>query len=219
MKNLSTPKNTLAVLFGGIFLLFTQSLSAQDTLYWEDFEGVSSSFTLNTTDLGGTTSGYNDWAINNAYTGGSGTLICIGFPITFTVNNTPAQPAGISSPNGNYLHMVADAAVASNIFNANYQPADGTCGAAENYFSRMTGDISTLGRTNTTLNFWWLGANSNSSYGEVYYSTNSGTSWNQITAPISQYFNQVSWTQQSVSLPAFDNQSTLRFGFRFVNNI
>ncbi|MFN3876236.1 MAG: hypothetical protein ACK4L7_10045, partial [Flavobacteriales bacterium] len=68
-----------------------------------------------------------------------------------------------------------------------------------------------------TLSFWWLCAGGDSNYGEVYYSTNSGASWNLISTPIAQYRNQSTWVQQSINLPEFSNQATLRFGFRFFN--
>ncbi len=215
---INTSKFTLTLLLllgcGGFF-----TLSAQDTLFFEDFEGTPTSFTLNTTDLGGNPGGFNDWVINSTYVGGSGTLICLGFPFTFTVANTPPQPMTISNANGNYLHLLADEAANDNVLNANYQPADGTCQGAESNFARMTNDVNTVGRTNVTLTFWWIGAMSSFSIGELHYSTNGGTSWTQVTAPISSYFGQVSWIQQTVTNPAFDNQPTLRFGFRFVNNI
>lgn len=205
-----------------LFLLtaLSPTLSGQGPIYMEDFESPNHSFVLNTSALGGATAGFNDWAVNNAYTGGTGTLICLGFPFTFTVNNSPTQPAAITnSPNSTYMHMLADNAVLNNILNANYQPADGTCQGSESNFSGMGIDISTAGLSGVTFSFWWMGVGSATSYGEVYYSTNSGTSWIQLTAPISQYNNQSTWTQQSITNPAFDNQATLRFGFRFVNNI
>ena len=37
------------------------------------------------------------------------------------------------------------------------------------------------------------------------------------TAAFTQYRNQTNWVQQTITLAAFDNQPTLRFGFRFVN--
>lgn len=202
-------------------LLLWLPLSSQTIVYSENFEsGGAGSFSLNTPDLGSTTTGYNDWVVNNAYSGGSGTLVCLGFPFTFTVNNSPTQPAAVTnSPSSFYLHILADAAASSNIFNSNYQPADGTCGQAENYFAKMAAPVSTLGLTGVTLSFYWMGTGSNTSYGEVHYSTNGGTSWTLVTSPVSQYAFQGNWTQQTISLPAFDNQASLLFGFRFVNGI
>lgn len=196
------------------------TLQAQSTaLYSENFNGASHTFSLNTADVMSTTNGANDWVVNNAYTGGAGTVICLGFPFSLTIANTPNQPGGINgNPNSNYLHILADDGVSNGIFNANYRPADGLCVFPENYFASMTNDISTTGNINVELSFYWIcGGAVGTTYGEVYYSTNSGTSWTLLTSPVSQYLNQPTWTQQTITDPAFENQSTLRFGFRFVS--
>lgn len=194
------------------------NLLAADTLFVETFESGGGSFNLNTSDLGSVTNGYNDFIINNAYTGGSGSLICLGFPFSFTIANTAAQPAAIvGSPNSFYLHTISDEAVADNIFASSFQAADGVCQQGQNIFSTMNIDVPTNSHTNVNLNFWWACGGGTAIHGEVYYSTNSGTSWTQLTAPIAQYKNQTTWAQQTISLPAFSGQNTLRFGFRFVN--
>ncbi len=190
---------------------------AQEVLFSEDFEGAQPSFMLNTADVSSVTSGSNAWLINNAYTGGQGTIECMGFPLPFSVPNTPAQPAGINTPNGKYMHIASMGGVASGVLNCHFAAADGFCTPAENFFARMTTDVNTMGASEVTLKFWWLCAGSNNNYGEVYYSTNGGSSWTLIDQPISQYRNQGTWTQQSISLPQFNGQNTLRFGFRFVN--
>ncbi|MBK7945044.1 MAG: hypothetical protein IPJ85_06935 [Flavobacteriales bacterium] len=189
---------------------------AQTVLFNETFDGTPA-FTLNTADQGGATSSPdNTWLINNAYGGGAGTVVCLGFPFGFTVPATPAQPGGITNANGNYMHITSVAAQNSGVFSCCFLAADGLCANAASHFARMSTDVAT-GSSNITLSFWWICAGGASNYGEVYYSTNSGSSWNLITTPISQYRNQSSWVQQSISLPAFSNQATLRFGFRFVN--
>ncbi len=199
-------------------LSFTTTSQSQTTLFSEDFEtGSSTQFNLNTTTLGGTTND-NQWVINNSYTGGSGTFTCLGFPFTFTVPNAPAQPAGITgSPNSYFMHIVANAAVSSGITSPSYIPADGTCVFAGSHFVEMNSDISTVGYSSVELNFWWMHGGSAQAVGEVYYSLNSGVSWTQLTAPITDYFNQATWTQQTITNAAFDNQATLRFAFRFNN--
>ncbi len=189
---------------------------AQTVLFSEDFEGTPA-FQLNTADQGGATaSADNTWLINNAYAGGSGSVVCFGFPLPFSVGNTPSQPVGISNPNGNYMHITSAAAQASGILSCCFLAADGLCANAASHFARMTTDVST-GAADITLSFWWLCAGGSNNYGEVFYSTNGGSSWNLISTPISQYRNQSNWVQQSITLPAFSNQSTLRFGFRFFN--
>lgn len=200
-----------------ISLALVTSLHAQQVLFEETFEGASPAFALNTNDQGSSSDGVNTWVINAAYTGGSGTLDCLGFPFSFTVNNTAGQPGGMTAANGNYLHTLSVAAANSGIQNCCFAAADGFCTPAGNLFARMTTDVSTAGSANATLSFWWLCGGGTSNYGEVYYSTNGGSSWTLISAPIAQYRNQPTWVQQTITLPELGGHATLRFGFRFVN--
>jgi hypothetical protein len=123
-----------------LFLLFsTFSLHAQTTLFSEKFEGATQSFTLNTTDQSSVSgaSGANYWVVNNAYTGGAGSLVCLGFPFTFTINNTPTQPAGVTNgPTSKYMHISSAAAAASGINCASFTAADGLCVFDEKYFTK-----------------------------------------------------------------------------------
>lgn len=48
-------------------------------------------------------------------------------------------------------------------------------------------------------------------------STDGGSNWVLYTAR--NYNGQTSWNQESISMPQFANQATLRFGFRFVNTV
>lgn len=191
------------------------SANAQTVLFNEDFESAPA-FTLNTTDAGSTLSTWNTWVINNSYTGGDGDVICLGFPFTYTIVNTPAQPGGITTPNGNYLHTASVEGIADGITNCSFGAADGFCITADNTFSRMSTDVSTLGSADVELKFWWLCQGGGTFYGQVYYSTDGGANWTNVG---SQYNLQGSWTEQTVSIPAFGNQATLRFGFRFVNSV
>ena len=193
------------------------ALSAQ-TLFSEDFEGNSPAFTLNTTDAGSVVSSWNTWVINNSYTGGSGDLVCLGFPFGYNIVNTPTQPAGITSANGRYLHTASVEGITDGITNCSFGAADGLCITADNTFSRMSSDVNTVGAGTVELKFWWLCSGGSSYYGQVYYSTDGGASWTATSTP-AQYNFQGSWTEQTVNLPAFAGQATLRFGFRFVNAI
>lgn len=191
-----------------------------DTLLYERFETSGSAFTLNTSDVGGanTSISYNQWIINNAYAGGSGQLICIGFPFNFTVNATAPQPAGITGNiNSNYMHIVSDAAQVSGINNCNFSAADGICTPNELNFAAMNQDVSTLGYDSVTVSFLWLCDGGTNIYGELYYSNDSGLSWTQVTTPVSQYKNQSSWVTQNITLAAFAGLSNFRIGYRFVN--
>lgn len=206
------------------FMCYLVSYSAvaqnPDTLLYERFETGGASFTLNTTDLGGAVgnAGSNGWVINNAYTGGSGQLICLGFPFNFTIPATAFQPAGITGgTTTNYLHIVSDAGIASGVQNCSFAAADGICTLDETNFAAMAQDVSTNGYDSVTVSFLWLCSGGTNIYGEFYYSTNSGTSWNVVTTPVSQYKNQSNWVQQNITVAGFAGQSTIRFGFRFVN--
>ncbi len=202
-----------------LLCIFSISLNSQTTLFSENFEtGGAGTFSLNTTDLSGTSTP-NFWIVNNAYTGGSGSLICFGFPFTYTIANTPTQPAGITNnPSSYYLHTMSIYGQADNIFCSSFAAADGFCIFNDYPFSRMTNDISTVGYTNVDFSFWWVCAGGAPEiHGQVYYSTNAGSSWNQCTTPITQYANQITWTQTTINMAVFANQPTLRFGFRFYN--
>lgn len=195
-------------------------LSAQ-VLYLEDFEGVSPTFQINTTDVNSVTFGENYWDINNAYAGGSISATCLGTPVgSVTIPTTPAQPSGISNANGKYLHIVCADAVNSGVLNAAYKSTVSFCNPDESYFAKMSQDVSTVGLSNVTLSFWWLcmASPAGNAYGEVYYSTNSGSTWVLISSGVPTFAQVGNWTQTSIHLPQFDNQPTLRFGFRFVNN-
>ena len=200
------------------FFALAISASAQTLLFTENFETALPAFTPNTTDMGSVSSGDNTWLINNSYSGGSGTIECLGFPFTFAIPTTAAQPAGISTANGKYLHISSTPGIAAGITNCSFVAADGLCTNAANHFARMSQDVNTAGASSITLTFWWLCGGSASNYGEVYYSTNSGNSWTLVNTPISQYSNQTNWVQQTITDAAFAGQATLRFGFRFVNN-
>ena len=194
-------------------------LQGQDTLFYSNFNAPSSGFSLNTTDVNSTGGGANFWVVNNSYSGGNGTVTCLGFPFTFTVPSTPSQPIAIAgSPSSSYMHILSGAAQSSGITNSCFIAADGLCTNPENYFSKMSADISTTGFDTVTISFWWLCTGGANSYGELYYSTDGGTTWN-LNANQAQYNNNGSWSQKTISDPAWANQSQLRFGFRFVNQV
>lgn len=190
----------------------------QTVLFQETFSGTPA-FQLNTTDAGSTTGGVNTWLINNVYQGGSGSLTCLGFPFPFTIPNTAAQPSGITSPNTEYMHISSVAAINSGVLCASFLAADGLCGTAGNHFARMTTDVATVGADEVSLSFWWLCGGGTNNYGEVYYSTNGGSTWVLLNDAPAQYRNQQTWVQQTITRPEFAGQATLRFGFRFVNQV
>jgi hypothetical protein len=185
------------------------------TLFTETFES-GNKFTLNTSDLSASTTD-NIWQMNNTYTGGSISITCVGMTQTVPVANTPAQPTGITSgPSSNYMHIAAQLAITAGINCSSYAPAVSLCGIiGGSNFSKMTTSISTTGYSGIKFNFWWVCAASNDAFGEVYYSLDNGSNW--VSKQTS--FNSTStWTQASLSDTAWDNQSSILFAFRFVNN-
>ncbi|MDX2002693.1 MAG: T9SS type A sorting domain-containing protein [Chitinophagales bacterium] len=164
---------------------------AQTTLYSENFNsGSSTTWTLNTSDLGSDPANNNYWDINNTYNGG------------FFGGTTPNQPAAVTGfPQSVYMHIQNDLAG-----NASFlAPATG------NVFTKLNTGISTLGATNVTLTFYYLCNGGNNNYrGRLYYSIDGGNSWIQQGA---NYGSISSWTLSTVTNPAWDNVADLRFAF------
>jgi len=208
-------KKTL-LLFGAIALLSNASIS-QTTIFSEDFEGVTIDFTLNSTTMGSTNSGFNEWVVNDIYTGGSGSITCFTTTVPYTIPITAPQPSGISSQNGKYAHVLSDDMVTAGIYNAGFRPADGVCTNAENYFM-VTDPINTAAFTGVNIDFWWLANGGADNYGELFYSVDGGTTWTQETSTMT-YTGEVLWTNETITNAAWDSQASLMFGFRFVNGV
>lgn len=207
-------KKLCTILLGSLSL----GLSAQtQQLFFEDFSNAfNADIVLNSTAVNSTNVGDNTWTINNSYAGGNISIFCFQ-SITVPVTATPAQPGGITNPNGNYLHLSSLDGFNTGVDNAHYRAADGLCTFSQNYFSHMSVDVNTTGLSGVSLNFWWLCQGSpNEAFGELYYSTNGGNTWTQF--PNFTMVSQGSWTQTSISSTIFDNKAQLRFGWRFVNN-
>lgn len=166
------------------------------------------------------TTGYNEWVINDAYDGGTGQLVCLGIPTTFTVPNTQLQPVGTTGGSSTfYMHITSDAATAAGIYNCSYLAANGLCGNAKFNFTAMNQDINVAGYDSVTTTFIWLCDGSQNIYGELYYSTDSGISWTLATGGTAQYRNQPTWANKAVTMPIAPGTTTFRIGFRFVNQV
>ncbi|MEN8958335.1 MAG: M43 family zinc metalloprotease [Flavobacteriales bacterium] len=181
-------------------------------IYSEDFESVATSFTLNTNDTNAITPGGADnaWIINNSYAGGS----VFGSPITAT----PAQNALVTgNVNSNYLHIHNRRSATlsfPSITNANYIDANLTLLGGQNglNFSKMTNDISTVGKTKVTFDMYYL---CRGSFGRLYYSLNSGVTWNRVGGNINNGGRK--WSKLSIMDTVFANQPTIRFAVGFNN--
>lgn len=168
---------------------------AQTTLFEDNFESGSGNWTLN----GG--SGSNHWVVNNSYAGFSG-----------LIPNTPNQPASFTGGvNSSYMHITNETVCnALGTCNSNFDT-----GSASNQSATQTNSISTVGYTNVTLSFWYLCDGEGSvTYGQVEYSTNNGSTWVSANSP---YIDINTWTNATITLPAFDNQASLKFRFRWQN--
>jgi hypothetical protein len=209
-------KKTL-LLYGALALLSNASIG-QTTIFLEDFEGGTNDFTLNSTMMSSTNSGYNEWVVNDIYTGGSGSITCFTTTVPYTIPVTAPQPAGISSQNGKYAHILSDDLVTAGIYNAGFRPADGVCTQTENYFMVMTNPINTSAFTGVNIDFWWLANGGADNYGELYYSVDGGSTWTQETTTMT-YTGEVLWANETITNAAWDSQASLMFGFRFVNGV
>jgi hypothetical protein len=145
----------------------------------------------------------------------------MGITFSFNVPQTAHQPGNsgiIGAPQSGYAHIVSLDAFNSGVFCSSYWAADGFCVPNEYYFASMDDDISTIGYDSVELSFWWLCSGGPDSYGELYFSTDGGTTWVRDSI-ILNYNNSSSWTKLTVSNSQFSQQGTLRIGYRFVNEI
>lgn len=189
--------------------------AAQTEIYYEDFESGGSSIDLNTTDEGSiTNSASNTWLINDVHTGGNGDLSCIGYNFSFTIPNMQDQPVGIANPGGGYMHITSVEAINDGIECGSFIPADGLCNMTETYFAKMNTDLNTSTYDNVEIDLWWACGGSGTNYGEVYYSTDGGSSWTVLN---SNMWGSAAWQNSVLSDPALAGQATLRFGFLFAN--
>ena len=192
------------------FFAFTAIGHAQSLIYSQNFNsGSAPEWTLNSTvtlesgitgtDLAPTG---NEWLINNKYTAG------------FLGTTTPSEPAGITgSPTSYYLHM--NCGTSESAFyglNDNYLAGS----TMQVYIAQMTTAQVTTGFTNVYFSFWWLClGDATGDEGNLYYSTNGGTTWTQITGV--NFYGSSTWEVDSLHLAAFDNQASLEFAFTFTD--
>ncbi len=180
------------VLFGALFTGLTSH--AQTTLFQDNFEAGTGNWTLN----GG--AGNNQWLWNNEYAGYPG-----------LIGDTPNQPGTFTGGvNSSYLHITNSDICVVGICNANFDT-----GSSSNQPLTQTTGISTTGYSNVTLDFWYVCAGlSGTSYGFVEYSTDGGSNWAMASG---QYSGVTAWSHETITLPAFNNQASLKFRFVWQN--
>lgn len=174
---------------------------AQTILWSEDFNGKPD-WSVNTSDLSGTTSGFpNKWIINASYIGGFATYI---------IPDVPDQPSAIAGyPYSQYLHIISKAADDNEVYNASYIPV-----GAHSYFAYPNSSFSTLGQSDVTLTFWWLCNGDAFTFGQVYYRTSASGSWTAISSPAT-FSGSTVWSQATITDAAWNEQPYLQFAFRF----
>ena len=183
-------KKTL--LFAG--LLCSISAFSQTTLLSEDFEAGASNWTLN----GG--SGTNQWIRNNVYAGYMSLIM-----------DTPDQPSGVTGfPQSNYIHICNTTVCSSlSVCNANFDT-----GSTSDQNATMNTPVVTTGMNTVTISFFYVCAGATGvSYGTLQYSIDNGVSW----VDAGTYVNIAAWAQATVSLPAWNNQASLKFRFNWKN--
>lgn len=164
---------------------------AQTILYSDDFE-TNGTFNMSST-------ADNTWAINNSYQGGS---VFFGF---INIPSVPAQPAGISNPNGNYLHPMAPLASDDGVFCSSYF-LSGTAGTMT---AAMTSQVNTTGYENVTLNLWRTGGSGGM---KILYRVNGGP-WTDSGHQLLGY--PTGWQEESFVIAAGDNVAELSIAFEF----
>jgi len=214
---------------------------AQTIFYQENFNsGVPSDWSLNTSDLGSTTTLlYNRWVVSADYNG-----VDLDAPITqvpvdasycifptgcmpYGIPDIPNQPAAITGgPQSAFLHVSYNPAYdnvcppATTTFSYLAPTQIFPCYPAANIFAKKSQPVAIPATaTNIKLSFFWLAGGGINAYGEVYYSTN-GTTWTQLTSRRgSQQLrnNANSWYADTISLPPSVAGQNLYIGFRFVN--
>lgn len=176
-------------------LLAGLSTYAQTTLFQDDFETANNQWTLNTG------SGVNNWVVNNSYLGFAG-----------LITDTPNQPGAITnSPQSSYMHITNTTVCGGlSVCNANFDT-----GSSSNQNTEITTSIDASSYTNISLSFWYLCAGQTSlSFGTLEYSIDGGTTW---TGTGTEYSGVSSWTQETVSLPAWDNAAAFKIRFKWQN--
>ncbi|MGV6860245.1 MAG: PKD domain-containing protein [Putridiphycobacter sp.] len=193
---------TFIILF---VLTFLPKFTIGQTVLWtEDFEGTPSWSLTNASGTNGTDA--NIWEINDSEGG-------------------VAPPGCGVATNGNQtLHVACQGAFCIGT-GASYNAGDGGLGfvdATTNVRAEYTVAISTVGQTNLSLNFDWIGVGqTGDDFASVLYSIDGGGTWINL-----QDFSggavcgaQGQWANVVIPLPvACENQADLRFAFNWTNS-
>lgn len=187
------------------FILLGSFTHAQTTIWSDDFENPSL-WTLNQS------TGANDLDANMWY-------------ISDAEGGAAAGQCGVATNGNKTLHVGCQGTwcIGSG---ASYNAGDGGLGffaSTTNVRSVYNANISTLGNTNLTLSFDWIGIGAaGTDYGSVIYSTNGGTTWTNLQAMTGGTTcgnGQGLWQAANITLPAAcNNIANLRIGFNWTND-
>ena len=177
----------------------TGTVPLQDTVFFDDFETGPTAWTLNTpTGINALQS--NIWVINDDEGG------------------MPVGSCGMGNNGDETMHITCTSANCGTLLTgALYNATEETNVRAE------TPNISTIGRTNMTLEFTFI-SNGDSllDNASVLYSTDGGLTWNVLDNSIKSNVCitlQGEWALATYALPAAcENIANLRIGFNWTNN-
>ncbi len=173
-----------------IFMLFTSLVSkSQVELYADTFSTDASKWQFDQEDGLG-----NVWTINNIYS-------C----------STPTPDNGGIY----YMHIMDD------LNSEECAMADILGYSSPAIYATMKTGVSTMQQNLVTIKFDWLCSGQVAlfpTYGSIDYSINGGTTWTNITTPVSRYSGQSTWTTATITssqVTGLLNQSDLRLRFGF----
>jgi len=189
----------LNILLSVIALIFISNLSFGQTVLWtEDFEGVPNWTLSNSTGVNDADP--NVWEINDAEGG--------------------VLPPGCGTGgNGNAtLHVTCSGLLCGFLGTGALYNAGNTSNIRAQYNSA----ISTVGQTNLSLNFDWIGVGEvGDDFATLQYSIDGGVTWVdlQIYSGGAVCGGQGQWANSIIALPvACENQADLRFAFNWHNS-
>ncbi len=187
------------------FLLFGTCANAQTAIWSDGFENPAL-WTLNQS------TGVNDLDANMWY-------------ISDAEGGVAAGQCGVATNGNKTLHVGCQGTwcIGSG---ATYNAGDGGLGffaSTTNVRSVYNSNISTLGNSNLTLSFDWIGIGAaGTDYCAVVYSTNGGTTWSTLQAMTGGTTcgnGQGLWQAANITLPvACNNIANLRIGFNWTND-
>lgn len=196
------------LLFSALAILFSCAAFSQTVIYSEDFS-TGATWTLNTV-TGPEDSNPNVWYISCQEDGQDA--------------GNCGVPANCAVPD-NTLHIGADAIAGGDSGAAYFETGGAFTGTNRRAES---GDISTIGQTNLTLDFDMIGWGGNvNDFCELFYSTNGGGTWTSLAPTLTSMccgniactgVDQGLWQNNSYALPvACENIPNLRISFVWIN--